>query len=149
VLAPRSSSCRRDAVAGTGDLEQDIRYLERLNGLLLPDYNFSADIREWREKFTPSQQRAGLKAAFADLAEMTMALNRGRIAELDRLLGDEGFPTLTELQFRHGRRIRRLLRAGRLKTEDDAVALKGMIDAGLLSEEQRATALLLIDCFRP
>ncbi|MGV3550208.1 hypothetical protein [Rhizobium sp.] len=136
-------------MASAGDLELDIRYWLRLSKLFFPDSNLSASLAEWRAKFTPSQQRAGLKAAFADIAEMSMELSQDRIAALDDLLATEGFKTLTELRLTHGRRIKRLLKAKRIKSEDDLIALKGMMDAGFLSEEEEAHVWRLIDAFKP
>jgi hypothetical protein len=136
-------------MAGINDLEHEIRYFLRLNDLLSPGYDMAADIAEWRKKFTPSQQRAGLKAAFADTSEMSMNLSLDRIAEFDAILTAEGFMSLTELRLRHGRRIKRLLKSKRLKNEDDAIALKGMLDTGLLTEEEEATVWRLVESFQP
>lgn len=56
--------------------------------------------------------------------------------------------TLTELQVRHGRRVKRLLKKKRLVHEDDAIALKGFLDSGLLNEADAAAAMHLIENFR-
>ena len=119
----------------------------RLSGILYPHFDHAASIAKWQAQFTPSQQRRGLEAALADAAEDAFHMAPDRVREIDGILHAEGLTTLSEIQVRHGRRIRRLLKKPRLTREDDAIALKGFLDAGLLNDEDAHTAERLIEGF--
>jgi len=120
----------------------------RLSELMHPQYDITRDVRSWQVQFTPSQQRQGLQEGLRDLAEEGFGLAPDRLRQIDERMRSEGLMTLTELQVRHGRRVKRLLKKKRLVHEDDAIALKGFLDSGLLNEADAAAAMHLIENFR-
>jgi hypothetical protein len=113
--------------------EQRLTLLVRLTDLLYPGTNIRVHIEDWQSKFTASQQRKGLDAAFADLAEDGFALSLADRRNLDKVLSSEGLTTLSEVQALHSRRIQRLLKKKRLSNEEEGIVLKSMVDANLLS----------------
>jgi hypothetical protein len=121
----------------------------RLSKLIAPqfDVNDPAYIENWRSKFTPSQQRLGLESGLSDLAEDGFDLSLEERRKVDNAMRSEGLMTLSELQVHHGKRIKRLLRKKKLVHEEDAIALKGMLDSHLLDEQEAEIATRLIDNF--
>jgi hypothetical protein len=121
----------------------------RLSKLITPQLNMNdpAYIENWRSKFTPSQQRRGLESGLSDLAEYGFDLSLEERRKVDDTMRSEGLMTLSELQLHHGKRIKRLLRKKKLLHEEDAIALKGMLDSYLLDEQEAEIATRLIDNF--
>ena len=121
----------------------------RLSELMNPRYDIAADIKSWQAQFTPYQQRQGLQDGLGDLAEEGFGFPLEKRRQIDDTMRSEGLMTLTELQVRHGRRVKRLLKKKKLIREDDAIALKGFLDSGLLNELDAEAAMHLIENFRP
>jgi hypothetical protein len=121
----------------------------RLSALVTPQLDMSDPtyIENWRSKFTPSQQRRGLESALGDLAEDGFELSLEERRKIDETMRSEGLMTLSELQVRHGKRIKRLLKKKKLVHEEDAIALKGMLDFDLLDDQEAEIATRLIDTF--
>jgi hypothetical protein len=124
-----------------------LKVLLRLSELMHPGYDLATDIKSWQAQFTPYQQRQGLQEGLVDLAEEGAGLPTDKRRQIDDTMKSEGLMTLTELQVRHGRRIKRLLKKKKLIREDDAIALKGFLDSGLLNEADTETATQLIENF--
>lgn len=120
----------------------------RLSELMNPQYDIAADIKSWQAQFTPSQQRQGLQEGLGDLAEQGFGFPADSRRQIDETMRSEGLMTLTELQVRHGRRVKRLLKKKRLFREDDAIALKGFLDSGLLNDADAQIAMDLIENFQ-
>lgn len=119
----------------------------RLCELMHPEYAMAGDIKRWQAEFTPCQLRQGLQDGLGDLAEDGFDLPADRRRQIDETMRSEGLMTLTELQVRQGRRVKRLLKKKRLIHEEDAMALKGFLDSGLLTEADAQTAMHLIETF--
>ena len=105
-------------------------------------------IKSWQSKFTPSEQRQGLQDGLGDIAEEGFRLSPDERQKIDDRMRSESLMTLSELQVRHGKRIRRLLKKTRLLHEEDAIALKGFVDADLLGEQDAEIAMRLVDTFK-
>lgn len=126
-----------------------LKVFVRLSALVTPQFDMSdpAYIENWRSKFTPSQQRRGLESALGDLAEDGFDLSLEERRKIDETMRSEGLMTLSELQARHGKRIKRLLKKKKLNHEEDVIALKGMLDFDLLDDQEAEIARRLVDTF--
>ncbi|MDV6331009.1 hypothetical protein [Asticcacaulis sp. 201] len=121
-----------------------LKILLRLAEQMIPQYDILADIEKWKTECTPLQQRRGLEAGLGDLAENGFHLPPEDRQRIDDIMRSEGLMTLSELQVLYGQRIRRLLKKKRLIREEDAVALKGALDADLLDAQEFEIAKHLI-----
>ena len=132
------------------EIDEGVRFCRRFMELTRPHYaeTFAADMAEWKAKWTVSEQRGGIKAALADVAEMSHGMSREDFHRINAALSAEGLMTLLELQLIHGKRVKRLLKSKRLKREDDAIALKGMLNSNLLTPEESLIAENLIGFFQ-
>jgi hypothetical protein len=72
----------------------------------------------------PGKARSGLAMAIGDTIEMTEGWPLERVAETDRLLANDGLPTLTEMRVHFSKVIRRVLNRGSIKNEVEYYALR-------------------------
>lgn len=114
-----------------------------------PNYDLPLYIERWRLRLPPSQQRRGLADALGDLSEDGFDLTPEERVRIDNTMKAENLITLSEIQAQHGARIRRLLKKKKLVHEDDAIALKGFLDANLLNDTDAEIANRLIEGFSP
>src|SRR5689334_13405588 len=82
--------------------------------LLTPE-NHPVACLEQIESRWPAKARNGLAMAIGDTIEMTEGWPLKQVAETDRLLANDGLPTLTEMRVRFSKVIRRVLNRGSIK----------------------------------
>ncbi|WP_155913805.1 hypothetical protein [Asticcacaulis sp. AC466] len=121
-----------------------LKVLLRLAEQMIPQYDIWADIEKWKTECTPLQQRRGLEAGLGDLVENSFQLSAEDCQGIDDVMRAEGLMTLSELQVLYGQRVRRLLKKKRLVREEDAIALKGALDADLFDTQELEIAKHLI-----
>lgn len=129
------------------DFEALLAAYIRIEELLNPYVDIRATIQTWQSELTPSQQRMGLKATFADIAEQITYMRPEEIRKINIVLAAEGLMTLSELRVLHGRRVKRLLKTQKIRNETDAIILNDAIQTGLLSLEEAQIAHELIRQF--
>ena len=84
-----------------------------------------------------------LRSFAADLVEMYQDMVGQDLAELDKLLLERGFPSMSEMRDRNVRRLREILSTGRIKSNDDWRFVESYlsdVDSHVLTNKDRETA---------
>lgn len=68
--------------------------------------------------------------ALGDLVELTERWPEERIAEADRALLEAGLPSLSEIQTRFSKNLRRVVRRGRINSESEYYMVRNAADLG-------------------
>jgi hypothetical protein len=108
-----------------------------------PSLQDEIDPRRQLDRFaqqSPKMALKGLRQAINDLLEMTRDFHGAQLEELDRLLGDAGAPTISELRLAYARKVFQILRAGVVTSDEDyrlLAAVLSDVDNPLLSTENR------------
>jgi hypothetical protein len=95
------------------------------------------------ESVSASKGVKSVAAGIADTVGMTDRHSADEITAIDSLFKQEGLPTLTFMRKLFSRRIRRILKSGKVETEDDYYALKAVEDADLPERSRAKIAALL------
>lgn len=85
---------------------------------------------EETEKASMANARSGLKTAIHDIVDMTNNWRPSRVAEFDAELRNQGAITLTEARQRYSRKYQRILKRGRIVSEEECYLIKGILDGG-------------------
>ena len=102
-------------------------------------------IIEQYEKHSMATARKSVQMIIGDLLEETELFTDRQIAICDEALLKQNFPTLTQVRAEFGRKVRSILRRGRIRNEGDYYALRNVADA--LPEAEREKAWAMIDLF--
>lgn len=95
--------------------------------LLTPDTDPVAVLDRMAVK-TPAKARSGLGMAIGDVLEITSDWPASDIATCDRELSQLDLPTLSELQARFSKLVQRIVRRGRIKSDEEFYALRNMVE---------------------
>ena len=88
-----------------------------------------------------------LRTAATDMVEMCQELNAEQIGELDKLLLEKGYPSLTEMSDRSLQRLKNILSRNRIESNDDWRFVESYIadvDSQALVGEDRESANRLL-----
>jgi len=72
--------------------------------------------------------RSGLGMAVGDIVEFTSAWSESEVAAVDAELSSKGLPTLTVVQARFSKVVRRAVRRGRIRDDDEFYAVRNAVD---------------------
>ncbi len=78
-----------------------------------------------------------------DLVEASHCLQGNDLLELDASLREANLPTLSDIRVRFDRQIRRVLKAGKIRTETDYYAVRNSVD-GVSDEADSANLWKLL-----
>ena len=84
-----------------------------------------------------------LRVAAADMVEMCQDMTGKQLADLDSLLNEKGFPSLSEMRDRNLRRLREILSKERIKSDDDWRFVESYlsdVDSDVLTGKERDAA---------
>jgi hypothetical protein len=76
----------------------------------------------------PGKARDGLGMAIGDTVEMTSRWSEQQVLKIDRLLNDEGLPSLSEVRLRFSKLVQRVVRRGRIKDEGEYYAVRNAVE---------------------
>jgi hypothetical protein len=77
---------------------------------------------------TPARARSGLGMAIGDVLEFTSDWPASEVATCDLKLSQEGLPTLSEMKIRFSKLVQRVVRRGRIKSDDEFYALRNAVE---------------------
>lgn len=83
------------------------------------------------EAVSPARAVKSVAAGVADTVGMTDRLPKEEVAAIDAQFQRDGLPSLSGLQALFSKKVRKILKAGKLAREDDYYALKALEDADL------------------
>jgi hypothetical protein len=86
-----------------------------------------------------ARARQGLSMMIGDLIEESSALSGDEIRQLDELFRQAKLPTLSDVRLRFHRRIKRILKSGKIKSEVDYYAVRSVVEG--LSDDTERTQL--------
>lgn len=119
------------------DYELYRRWFERSLDLIWqmpPDLRAKADpmaaVAE-AEAVSPAKAVKSVAAGIADTVGMTDRHSKADIATLDALFARDGLPTLSALRALFSKKVGKILKAGRIESEEDFYTLKALEDADL------------------
>ncbi|MBY8825087.1 hypothetical protein [Sphingomonas colocasiae] len=75
-----------------------------------------------------ARARRGLGMAIGDIVEFTSGWSAAEVSKIDDLLSRQELPTLTAVRSRFSSAIQRVLRRGRIKTDDEFHAVRNAAD---------------------
>ena len=87
-------------------------------------------------RVSSSRARQGLAMMIGDLIEASEAVSGQRLLQLDQVLNEANLPTLSDMRLKFGRRMKRILKAGVIKSEVDYYAVRNAVE-GLSNEADR------------
>ncbi|WP_363828005.1 hypothetical protein [Sphingobium sp. LMC3-1-1.1] len=77
---------------------------------------------------SPAKARSGLGMAIGDMVEYTDDWAAPDVAKCNSELSEKGLPTLTEVRARFSKVVQRVVRRGRIKTDDEFYALRNAVE---------------------
>jgi hypothetical protein len=95
--------------------------------LLTPDTDPVAVLDRMAVK-TPAKARSGLGMAIGDVVEFTSDWPASDVEACNRELSEMGLPTLTEVQTRFSKLVQRVIRRGRIKSDEEFYALRNAVE---------------------
>ena len=93
-----------------------------------------------------------LRAAAADMVEMCQDITGEQLADLDSLLNEKGFPSLSEMRDRGLRRLREILSKERIRSDDDWRFVESYlsdVESDVLSGKERDAADRMLAEYEP
>ena len=73
---------------------------------------------------TPARARSGLGMAIGDVLDFTSDWSANEVAMCDLKLSQVGLPTLSEMRARFSKLVQRVVRRGRIKSDEEFYALR-------------------------
>lgn len=95
------------------------------------------------ERTSRRDARRGLVMAIEDCIDMSADLGPETIRAADAELAGKGLPLLSELRLQHSRRLRSILKRGRIRNESEFHLIKNAADSLPPEEEQKRLWALL------
>jgi len=77
---------------------------------------------------TPAKARSGLGMAIGDLVEFTSGWPASDVTTCNRALSQLGLPTLSEVQARFSRSVQRVVRRGRIKSDEEFYSVRNAVE---------------------
>lgn len=77
---------------------------------------------------TPAKARIGLGMAIGDMVEFTSDWPASEVTTCNRELSQMGLPTLSEVQARFSKLVQRVVRRGRIKSDEEFYALRNAVE---------------------
>lgn len=105
-------------------------FAPRIAGLLPEEHPVA--VLETFEKKSMAQARKGLKTTVNDIVEMTADWRPSQVAAFDAELRSQEAMTLTEARQRYSSKYQRILKRGRIVSEEECYLIKGILDGGNL-----------------
>lgn len=97
--------------------------------LELPPEDYPVAVLESFERTSMSKARQGLELALNDIMEWPWDISPDEAASIDRDFAARGIMTFSEMLRRYSRYFRRLLKRGKIQTEQDYYLAKGILDS--------------------
>ena len=118
---------------------------EGLRGFVLTILDFvKMPVSDWAmEPLRKCNKLRDLRTAAADMVEMCQDITGEQLSDLDNLLLEKGFPTLSEMRDRNLRRLREILSEERIRSADDWRFVESFlsdVDSEVLTSKDRETA---------
>lgn len=92
----------------------------------------------------PARARQGLDLMIGDLVEDTSHLPAIQVRQIDAAFSNAGLPSLSEMRLRFMRQIRRILKRGSIRREEEYHLIRNAVE-GLAENEQAPLWQLLAD----
>jgi hypothetical protein len=80
------------------------------------------------EERTPAQAGKGLQMAVNDILSMLSTFSSQRLLELDDALRKRGAPKIAEVEVSYSQRLKRIQKAGKIRTESEYHLVKSTLD---------------------
>jgi hypothetical protein len=77
---------------------------------------------------SPGRARQGLRMAIGDVVEITGGWSAAELEHCDSELSGKGLPTLTDVRACFSKAVRRVVRRGRIRSEEEFYALRNAVD---------------------
>ena len=77
---------------------------------------------------TPAKARSGLGMAIGDVVKFTSDWPASDVTTCNRELSQMGLPTLSEVQARFSKLVQRVVRQGRIKSDEEFYALRNTVE---------------------
>jgi len=90
----------------------------------------------------PARARQGLAMMIGDFIEDTSHLPAGEVKHIDAEFGSAGLPTLSEMRLRFMRRIKRIIKRGSIKNDDEYYLIRNAVEGLAVNEEAHLWQLL-------
>ena len=95
--------------------------------LLSPDTDPAAVLDRLASK-SLAKARTGLAIAVGDIVEFASVWPAADVEKCNRELSEKGLPTLTEVQARFSKMVQRVVRRGRIKSDEEFYTLRNAVE---------------------
>lgn len=85
----------------------------------------------------PAAARKGLRMAIGDIVEMLDAISIDHVERLDARLREIGGMTLTEARFLFSKRLKQIVRCGKIGSEDEYYLVRNAAEVAAWNEQQQ------------
>jgi len=119
----------------------DVVYTECL-GTAIESESYPVRVLDAMSAARPAAAHKGLRMAIGDIVEMLDSASPDYVDRLDARLREIGGMTLTEARSLFSRRLKRVVKRGKIGSEDDYYLVRNAADIGAGDEQQRLWDLI-------